>query len=184
MVENHTVRDAMTTTYVGVSEADTVSDVVEVMFDDDVSDVVVLRGTEPVGTVTERDLLRAAATGSLPLEAGIASVMSGPGPSIDVETPLAEAASTLSTENERQLLVTNGDGDGLVGVLTAQDVIATAASAFSSPEPEPETTPMAVDEEAQRAEYSTQSVCEVCGSLMPGLEPVDGQVVCSDCRGD
>lgn len=182
MVEDRTVREAMTTAYVGVSESDTIGDVVDVMFDDGVAGVVVLRGQNPVGTVTERDLLRAAATGALPLDAGIASVMSGPGPSIDVETPLAEAASTLSTENERQLLVTNGNGDGLVGILTAQDVIAAAASSFSSPDPEPETTPMAMDERPDRPEYTTQSVCEVCGSLMPELETVDGQVVCSDCR--
>lgn len=180
MVEDRTVKEAMTTTYVGVSESDTVGDVVDVMFDDGVTGVVVLRGRNPVGTVTERDLLRAAATGTLPLEAGIASVMSGPCPSIDVEAPLAEAASTLSSEDERQLLVTNGDG--LVGVLTAQDVIAAAASSFSSPDPEPETTPMAMDERPNRPEYTTQSVCEICGSLMPELETVDGQAVCSDCR--
>lgn len=180
MVENRTVKEAMTTAYVGVSESDTVGDVVDVMFDDGVAGVVVLRGRDPVGTVTERDLLRAAATGTLPLEAGIASVMSGPGPSIDVETPLAEAASTLSTEDQRQLLVTNGEE--LVGVLTAQDVIAAAASSFSSPDPQPETTPMAMDERPDRPEYTTQSVCEVCGSLMPELETVDGQAVCSDCR--
>ncbi|MFC7007669.1 CBS domain-containing protein [Halalkalicoccus salilacus] len=63
MVEDRTVKEAMTTTYVGVSESDTVGDVVDVMFDDDVAGVVVLRGRNPVGTVTERDLLRAATTG-------------------------------------------------------------------------------------------------------------------------
>lgn len=181
MVEDRTVKEAMTTTYVGASESDTVGDVVEIMLDDGVAGVVVLRGSDPVGTVTERDLLRAATTGSLPVDSRIGSVMSGPAPSVDEGTPLAEAARLLSTEDERHLLVTNGDG--LVGVLTEQDLIAAAASLFSSPEPEPETTPMAMDEEHERPEYTTQSVCEVCGSLMPGLETVDGQAVCSDCRG-
>lgn len=186
MVEDRTVKEAMTRAYVGVSESDTVGDVVDLMLDDGVASVVVVRGAEPVGTATERDLLRAAATGSLPVEADIASVMSGPGPRIDEETPLSEAASTLSTADERQLLVTNGDG--LTGVLTARDVIAAAASMFSSPDPEsdsgpePDTTPMARDEADETATYTTQSVCETCGTLMPGLESVDGRAICGDCR--
>lgn len=180
MVEDRTVREAMTTAYVGVSESDRIGNVVDVMMEDGVAGAVVLRGANPVGTVTERDLLYAAATDSLPVDAGIASVMSEPEPRIDAETPLAEAASTLSTENERQLLVM--DGDELAGVLTAQDVIAAAASLFSAPEPEPEMTPIAGTEASETAEYTTQSVCEVCGSFVSGLEAVDGQVICGDCR--
>lgn len=182
MVQDLTVRDAMTTAYVGVSESDTVGDVIDVMIEDGVSGVVVLRGTEAVGTVTERDLLRAATTGTIPVDAGIASVMSGPGPSVSAETPLPEAASTLSTEDGYQLLVRNGEG--LVGVLTPQDVITAAASLLSSPEQGPGTL-AAPEAEAvsENPEYTTQSVCEVCGSLMPGLESVNGQVVCVDCRG-
>ncbi|MEM4780379.1 MAG: CBS domain-containing protein [Halalkalicoccus sp.] len=183
MVEDLTVRDAMTTTYVGVSESDTVGDVIDVMMDDGVGGVVVLRGSEAVGTVTERDLLRAATTGSIPTDAGIASVMSDPGPSVEPETPLSEAAGALSTEDRRQLLVRNGDG--LVGVITSRDVITAAASLLSAPdrEIEPEYGSMAAAESPDEpAEYSTQSVCEICGSLMPGLESVNGQAVCADCR--
>lgn len=180
MIENRTVREAMTTAYVGVSESDTVGDVADVMLEEGVADVVVLRGTDPVGTVTERDLLRAATTGTLPVRAEIASLMSGPGPSIDAEMPLAEAASMLLTEDERQLLVTNADE--LVGVLTARDVIATAASLFSSPDSEPETIPSGPTGNTETPEYTTQSVCENCGSFMPRLEAVNGQVVCGDCR--
>ncbi|MDL5361237.1 CBS domain-containing protein [Halalkalicoccus sp. NIPERK01] len=182
MVEDLTVRDAMTTAYVGVSESDTIGDVIEVMIDDGVSGVVVLRGPEAVGTVTERDLLRATTTGSIPTDASIASVMSGPGPSVKPDVPLSDAASTLSTEDRRQLLVRNGEG--IVGVLTSQDVITAAASLLSASEREPET--MSAPEAGTTVddpEYTTQSVCEVCGSLMPGLESVNGQVICADCRG-
>ncbi len=180
MVEDLTARDAMTTAYVGVSESDTVGDVIDVMIEEGVGGVVVLRGTEPVGTVTERDLLRTATTGTIPTDAGVSSVMSGPGPSVKADVPLSEAAGALSTADRRQLLVRNGDG--LVGMLTSQDVITAAASLLSSPEREPNgfTTPESEPVE-ENSEY-TQSVCEVCGSLMPGLESVNGQVVCADCR--
>lgn len=182
MVEDLTVKDAMTTAYVGVSESDTVGDVIDVMIEDGVSGVVVLRGTNAVGTVTERDLLRAVTAGSISDDAGIASVMSGPGPSVKADVPLSEAASTLSADDRHQLLVRNGEG--LVGVLTPQDVITAAASLLSSPERELETmhSPGSEIEDEEDAQYSTQSVCEVCGSLMPGLESVNGQAVCADCR--
>lgn len=181
MVEDLTVRDAMTTAYVGVSESDTIRDVIELMIEDGVSGVVVVRGAEAVGTVTEHDLLRAATAESIPTETGVASVMSGPGPSVSPDISLSEAASTLSVEDRRQLLVRNGDG--LVGVITPQDVITAAASQRPSPEREfDEMARLDAEETTENTEYSTQSVCEVCGSLMPGLESVNGRAVCVDCR--
>lgn len=181
MVEDLMVKDAMTTAYVGVSESDTVGDVIDVMIEDGVSGVVVLRGRDAVGTVTERDLLRAVTAGSISDDAGIASVMSGPDPSVKADVPLSEAASTLSAGDKHQLLVRNGEG--LVGVLTPQDVLTAAASSLSSPEREIETMVSSESEgEEEDAQYSTQSVCEICGSLMPGLESVNGQAVCVDCR--
>lgn len=184
MVEDLTARDAMTTAYVGVSESDTVGDVIDVMIEEGVSEVVVLRGSEAVGTVTEHDLLRAATTGTIPVEAGISSVMSGAGPSVGADTPLPEAASELSTAERRQLIVRNGER--IVGVLTSQDVITATASILPAPERE-EGLSDAAETNAEGAsgnpEYSTQSVCEVCGSLMPNLASVNGQAVCGDCRG-
>ncbi|WP_122087935.1 CBS domain-containing protein [Halalkalicoccus subterraneus] len=181
MVEDLIVKEAMTTAYVGVSESDTVGDVIDVMIGDGVSGVVVLRGKNAVGTVTERDLLRAVTAGSISDDTGIASVMSGPDPSVKADVPLSEAASTLSTGDKHQLLVRNGEG--LVGVLTPQDVLTAAASSLSSPEREIETMGRSEEPEEEDGQYSTQSVCEVCGSLMPGLESVNGQAVCADCRG-
>ncbi|MFC6904219.1 CBS domain-containing protein [Halalkalicoccus tibetensis] len=186
MVEDLTARDAMTTAYVGVSESDTVGDVIDVMIEEGVSEVVVLRGSEAVGTVTEHDLLRAATTGTIPVEAGIASMMSGAGPSVDAETPLSEAASELSTADRRQLIVRNGER--IVGVLTCQDVITATASILSAPEPEEGLSDAAetnagAETASENPEYTTQSVCEVCGSLMPNLASVNGQAVCGDCRG-
>lgn len=180
MTEDLTVRDAMTTAYAGVSESDTISDVVDLLIEDGVGGVVVVRGTEAVGTVTEHDLLRAVTTGSIPEETGVASVMSGAGPTVTPDAPLFEAASALSTDDRHQLLVRNGDG--LVGVLTPQDVLTAAASGRSLPETEFETMAYELESSTEDQEYSTQSVCEVCGSLMPELESVNGQAVCTDCR--
>ncbi|MCH7659417.1 MAG: CBS domain-containing protein [Euryarchaeota archaeon] len=180
MAEDLTVRDVMTTAYAGVSESDTIRDVIDLMIEDGVSGVVVVRGTEAVGTVTERDLLRAVTTGSIPVETGIASVMSGSGPSIKPEVPLSEAASALSAGDRHQLLVRNGGG--LVGVLTPQDVLTAAASGRSLPENEFETMAGEPESTTEDTAYSTQSVCEICGSLMPELVSVNGQAVCSDCR--
>lgn len=181
MTDEITVRDVMTREYVGVSESDPVDAVVDLMLEDGETGVVVLRGSEPVGMVTERDLLGTAITGDFPPDTNIASVMSGRGPHVHENAPLVEAAGTLSTEDTRHLLVTNGTE--LVGVLSAQDVIAASASLLARDDRE-DTPEAELDDRmyATELDYSTQSVCEVCGSFMPSLQNVNGQVVCGDCR--
>ncbi len=183
MVDEVTVRDVMTREFVGVSESDSVGEVIDVLLSDGASGVVVLRGREPVGMVTERDLL-ASLTSPSGIESSIADTMSVGCPTLSPERGLADAAATLSSEEVSHLLVV--DGEDPVGVLTTQDVVAASASALSSVdrgrdrEFERENRTGRTPEEET---YSTQSVCEACGSLMPGLQTVNGESVCADCRG-
>ncbi|WP_331233544.1 CBS domain-containing protein [Natronorarus salvus] len=190
MVDEVTVRDVMTREFVGVSESDSVGEVIDVLLADGVSGVVVLRGREPVGMVTERDLL-ASLTSPSGTDTPIADAMSAGCPTVSPGDGLADAAATLSSEEMSHLLVMNGQEP--VGVLTTQDVVAASASALSSLDHEHERDrerDREFDREnrgrGERSEddtYSTQSVCEACGSLMPGLQTVNGESVCADCRG-
>jgi len=123
-----TVRTVITGEYVGVSESDTVQGVVELMRQDRTSSALVLRGSDPVGIVTEWDVLGMVADGEDPGSTPVFAVMSSPVVSVDGEAPLVDAASIMSNENVRNLLVENERTGETIGVLTDRDVIAAVAS--------------------------------------------------------
>ena len=64
MEPDATVREVMNREYLGVSESDTVGETASMMLDDGAEVVVVVRGSEPVGIMTERDALAAVVEGS------------------------------------------------------------------------------------------------------------------------
>ena len=195
-----TVRDVMSREYVGVSESDTVLGAVRLMHEEGVGSVVVLRGSDPVGIVTESDVLGLVAAETDPAETAVSAVMSQPVISVEVDRGLSDAAGTMSHEDIRRILVT--DEGELVGVLDERDVI--SASASLSGVPSFRDRPLAVGEGRadtpaggepvgddrvgaaangnDRAEYSDRSICETCGTLSRELSNVNGQLICVDCR--
>ncbi|MDJ1433495.1 CBS domain-containing protein [Halostagnicola sp. A-GB9-2] len=198
------VRDVLTTEYVGVSESDTVLGAVRLMREERAGCVLVVRGSEPVGIVTEWDILGLVAEEADAAETTIGAVMSAPVISVHGDRALTDAADLMARENIRNLVVT--DGSDVVGVLTQRDVIAAAGSFHATAarsvtetqrdedllsngvnvndslnsrtdgNADPEIVPNGGDE------YSTQGVCEDCGSLADSLWDANGQLVCADCR--
>lgn len=192
------VRDILTKEYVGVSESDTVLGAVRLMREERSACVLVVRGTDPVGIMTEWDVLGVVAEGHDPEATTVEDVMSTPVMTIGVDRSLADAADTMARENIRNLVVE--DEDRILGVLTQRDVIAAAGSfqgvTSTSPPNSPSMNQPANDDTAPGTgtgtetelianggdEYTTQGVCEACGSLSDALYESNGQLVCSDCR--
>ncbi|SFS78599.1 CBS domain-containing protein [Halostagnicola kamekurae] len=196
------VSEVLTTEYVGVSESDTVLGAVRLMREERVGCVLVLRGSEPVGIVTEWDVLGLVAGEKDVGETTVDTVMSTPVISVAGDRPLTDAADLMARENIRNLLV-EAEAD-ILGVLTQRDVIAAAGSfqattsrSMSGSRPADEslagggsiTEPLASqpgeDTEVRPNggdEYSTQGICEACGSLSDSLWETNGQLVCADCR--
>lgn len=194
------VRDVLTTDYVGVSESDAVLDVVSLMRDERTSCALVVRGAEPVGIVTEWDVLGLVDDERDPAETTVGDAMTTPVITVGPDRSLTDVATTMARQNIRNVIVE--DGDGIVGLVTQRDVIA-AASSFQatmtpsrSSEPpvdrdrgiaDPMTAHTTVEGDARVLpnggdEYTTQGVCEACGSLADALWDANGQLVCADCR--
>lgn len=206
MESDVTVREVITREYVGVSESDTVRATVELMRSEQASSVIVLRGNDPVGILTEYDVLEVVAEGADPAETPVSAVMSSPVDSVSADTPLTDAAGTMSGESIRNLLVEEPDTGEILGVLTDRDIIAAVASlqrttrrgTDAGPPSESarsaaggtertsgvDTTGSTVTNEAvaNDATYVTQGVCEECGTLSETLYDTNGQLVCPDCR--
>jgi len=180
------VRDVMNREFVGVSESDSLAEAAELMRAEAAAAVVVLRGAEPIGTLSPAEAM-AAMLDDDPESTTVGAVMAPPVPTANPSTPLSVAAQQLVSQGVSHLLVV--DEGAAVGLVTDREVLAatgttpdgeetaTAPVAESSAELAAEPEPAAADE-------SVQSICEVCGALAPALSTVNGQAVCSDCRAD
>ncbi len=193
------VRDILTTEYVGVSESDTVLGAVRLMRNERSSCVLVVRGSEPVGIMTEWDILGLVADDGEPAETTIDELMTTPVITVSPDRSVTDVATMMGRQDIRNIVVEE-DGD-LLGVVTQRDVIAAAGSfqgtVASTPSmSDPIDRDPAVDDAATRMdnstneallpnggdEFSTQGVCEACGSLADSLRDANGQLVCQDCR--
>ncbi|WP_222919171.1 CBS domain-containing protein [Natrinema sp. SYSU A 869] len=194
------VRDVLTSDYVGVSESDTVREVVRLMREERTSCALVVRGAKPVGIMTEWDVLGLVADDLDPAETTIGDVMTTPVITVGPNRSLTDVATTMARQNIRNVVVE--DDDGVAGLITQRDVIAAAGSFQATMTParssEPpvdrdravvEPGPARATEESDAPlrpnggdEYTTQGVCEACGSLADSLWDANGQLVCADCR--
>jgi CBS domain-containing protein len=188
------IRDVAARDFVGVTETDSVSGAARLMYEDESSCAVVLRGSEPVGIVTERDVVGLIAEDGDPTNTEVSVVMSEPVVTVDARESLALAADRMGSESIRHLVVTVQDD--LFGVLSANDVLG-ARSAATPPSPAPTTSGeptdgdlvenggmAVVDDRSQPSDdatYDPQSICEVCGSLSETLTERNGQLVCDNC---
>jgi CBS domain-containing protein len=182
------IRDVAARNFVGVTETDSVNGAAKLMYEDDASCAVVLHGSEPVGIVTERDVVGLIAEDGDPLNTEVSVIMSEPVVTIDAEASLDVAADRMGSEMIRHLVVT--DGDELFGVLAADDVLS-ARSAGAPLGGGPTAGDLIenggmelVDDRStpgEEATYDPQSICEVCGGLAESLTERNGQLVCENC---
>ncbi|WP_136715935.1 CBS domain-containing protein [Halorientalis salina] len=185
-----TVREVMRREYVGASEADTLVDTAALMLEEDVEAVVVLQGSKPVGILTQRDLLGAAVDQGDLESLQVKHAMTDDPPTVSASESLATATDMMSGTSTRRLLVM-GDGEP-IGVISEHDIVTASTlnprvNGTTSPDVESEdigaeaavatTEATATDEE-----YSSQGICEVCGSLTRDLSSFNGQLVCADCK--
>ncbi len=128
-VETRRVRDTMTTRVATVREGDPLGKVAAAFEAHSFHHVPVLdaSGSEVVGIVSDRDLLRASLAGRYDPTAPVSSIMSRQLASIHANANLALAAARLVEANVNSLLVRDADGQFL-GVLTSWDLIVSLAT--------------------------------------------------------
>jgi CBS domain-containing protein len=197
------VVDVMNRTFVGVSEGDSLQGTVALMDEQDSGSAVVVRGSQPVGMLTERDVLAAAADEIDFEETAVESVMSEPVVTVPATASLGEALQLLTDEGIRRLPIL--EAEDVVGVLSARDVLTLEAGTAPQPTSNPTAETGATDgaqsvgptagEATRQATTqsttataagttvgSTQGICESCGRFARDLAAVDGRVQCGDCR--
>lgn len=114
-----TVKDLMTQNVVTVDVNKTVVEAAVIMSENDIGDLVVMDGDNPVGIVTERDFVRRVLAGGKSLTSKVSEIMTSPLKVIDPDAPIKEAARRMVNSEIRRLPVIKNNK--LVGIITATD---------------------------------------------------------------
>jgi CBS domain-containing protein len=101
------------------------------MWEQQTGSLLVLDAEELVGIITERDVLKAVATGT-PLDTPVSEVMSKGLITVEPSTSLREAAGIMTDKWIRHLPVL--EGGKLVGIVSQRDLAGVLAGALNEPE--------------------------------------------------
>jgi glycosyltransferase involved in cell wall biosynthesis/CBS domain-containing protein len=105
-----------------VAALDAISIVMDLMAKENVGSIVALENNQPVGIITEKDILQRVIKPGKSLELTLArDVMSKPLVTIDAERPIADALETLHKHNIRRLIVTRKGA--LIGLTTERRLL-------------------------------------------------------------
>ncbi len=125
------VRHIMTKNIISVKNSASIVTAASVMADNDIGSIVITKDGNPVGIITEKDIVKECCAkklcgGDLKVEV----VMSAPLITIDADASLGEAAMSMSDNRIRRLLVT--EKGKIVGIVTERDVLRGTLSYFES----------------------------------------------------
>lgn len=121
----------MTKNIISVKNNASVVEAASVMVKNDIGSVVVTKDGNPVGILTEKDMVKECCAkklcdGDLKVE----EIMSAPLITIEADASLGEAAMLMSDNKIRRLLVT--EKGKIVGIITEKDVLRGTLSYFES----------------------------------------------------
>lgn len=189
-----TVQEVMDREFVAANESDNAFETVELMLREEAEPAVVLRGSEPVGVLSDRDVLELIVDGDDdPTTATVGDAMTDSVPTVTPEYTLAEARDRMAARSTSWLVVSSGGSpDGLV---TEHDVLSssTIGTEIDAADGSGEAESHLVDASTSTATtdvgaaesgggFEDQGICEKCGSLTRDLSAFNGQLLCGDCR--
>jgi CBS domain-containing protein len=120
-----TVGETMTSNVRTIERDTHVSVVAGILDDEDIGGAPLVDAIGAlVGIVTKSDIVHFESVGGDPIEARVHEIASPHPLTIDVSSPLADAARTMVEKQVHQMIVL--DGEAVVGILTSMDFVALA----------------------------------------------------------
>ncbi len=166
----------MTSAPVTIAAEATAAEAASIMRDKDIGSLVVVERGEPIGIITERDLVtKVAASDTQPSRVRVREIMTSPIVAIHPHEEVAEAAKIMSQRKIRRLPVVQ-EGK-LVGIITENDLIRIWPQLIE------------VTREYARAGLESQfsegieGHCEACGVYSTNLMWDRNLLACPECRG-
>ncbi len=125
-METLTVKDIMNKKVLTIEPDKKLRDAARIMNENDVGSLIVVKGGEVVGIITERDVVRATAEGLNPDETKVSDLMTTEVFTVLPETSVLKAIEMMRAHGIRHLPVVDGEGR-LVGIVSLRDLAHAAA---------------------------------------------------------
>jgi CBS domain-containing protein len=105
------------------TESQTIYTICKIMRDNNIGDVIIVKdfGIEPVGIITERDIVNQIALSPLSVQIPVRELMSKPLITIFLNSSIKDAIQTMQLKNIRRLLVVDNRRK-MVGIITDKDI--------------------------------------------------------------
>ncbi len=173
------VREAMSSPVISVDENEDIVQVANKMREQKVGAVIVVnRNGNPVGIVTERDIVTRVVADGLDANMLVASkVMSSPLKMVEPELELLDAMKMMDRENIRRLgVIYKGE---LSGILTDRSILRLIPTIMDIMKEQKE-----ILGENSTGGASMVGYCDRCEVYSNNLREVDGEFLCEECRLD
>jgi len=124
----YALRNMMTPVIITLDAEASLGEAMRLMVEKDIGSVVVTRGKEMVGIITERDVVKKICIDHECALMKVGNVMSSPLVTIDGGATLGEAAEKMAEKRIRRLLVT--DEGEIAGLVTERDILKATLDVF------------------------------------------------------
>jgi CBS domain-containing protein len=124
------IRVAMTNNIVSSDREHSIKSAIRKMVKNNVGSIVVTEKGNPVGIVTERDVLKNIGYGRLNPENPVGKIMSKPLITTDLNSTIAEAADLMKKHKIRRILIK--ENEKFVGIITQRDLQLLMIDTFKS----------------------------------------------------
>jgi CBS domain-containing protein len=178
------VKDVMSSPVITIDEKDTANNAAELMDKNGVGCIIVAsKEGNPLGIITERDLVRRVLTrNAKPDSFKAIEIMSSPLITVEPEEKISEAAKRMSRLNVRRLgVMYKGE---IVGILSSKDVLSIMPELIEIIQEQ------ALIEGENRAEESRDDVlpltgyCDGCEGWSDSLKEINGNFLCEMCASE
>ena len=115
------VRDIMTKAIISVPGETTVFQVAKIMEQGGIGAVLVKKGSNLHGIITDRDYATKIVSNNMPSDTSVEQVMSSPLITINFDETISAAAERMTNKKIRKLAVT--DNGNIVGLITSTDLV-------------------------------------------------------------
>jgi CBS domain-containing protein len=171
------VREVMNSPVITGTEDETTQEIAERMIDCQVGSVVIMSGYEPVGIVTDGNIVAKIVAKNLrPSEVRAGDVMSSPLLTIKDEKDVTEAARLMRKKGIKRLGVM--DDGKLMGIVSISDIIAVTPEMYAIVA---EKARMMASRALGRTTHLA-GFCDSCNQWSDDLSRTEGRFLCYDCR--
>lgn len=177
MAGNIKVKDAMTKKVITIAEPASIQAAAIAMTQKRVGSLVVVRGKNPVGILTESDIIKKVVSRDLSAaNSHVKEIMSRPLKYVSPDEDLGSVAKKMIANKIRRIVVMKR-GE-LLGVITHTDIVRASPGMADVIV---ERLRMREGERPILQEDNT-GTCESCGNISDDLQQVDDEWLCDECR--